>query len=260
MFYEYVYLDMEKIKQFALYLGIKTEENISGKREKGAKATLDAGVLSTEIQIRDEKNYQITPSDFTIFNTFKDKLYKEKIYFIDANDYENDSFISTLDRGKILKFDGMLKIPEQFGEIDFLQNILGDQVTKEILMGEIDIKEDSHKALFSLFFGKNKKSKIPVFFELGEYKLYSLLDREYLKVEDFSDFENLQNEEMTVYAKIEKVDSVEKDIEIVDIYKDVLGFNRAMRRGINTNSNSTFNDKITLCGKTIKNTIIAVLK
>jgi hypothetical protein len=160
-----------------------------------------------------EQNYKNQQSEIQIFTKFKDRFEKvDNGSFVNSNHYRELEYINQLERGKILKFDSTLRIPEQFGEIDFIKNVIENDTLKDVLMDEINIGQDKEKAIFSLFFGKNKETKIPVYFEIGEYKLYSLIDRKYLNISDFADFENLQNEELTIYNNIEKVDNSNNEV------------------------------------------------
>lgn len=267
MFFEYIYLDVEKVKQFSVLMSKLSNEKKpgDGKRGSNVNLNLNVGVVKAGYSNQSEESYGYVDDDYSMFQNFQELLEKEKCkdteHFIDADDYNDTEYIEKLKRGKILKFDGELMIPEKFGEIEFMQNLLKNDGAKNAIMDGVNIHGQHERQIFELFFGKNKKTKIPVYFEVGEYLLYGLLENDCLKIEDYSDFENLSNQEMTVYAKIEKVDNAEHEFEIIDVYKDVLGMNRAMRRGTTQNSsNNSFAESVTLKGKGIKASFIALLK
>lgn len=96
MFYEYIYLDSEKIKQFSLNLGINfLMLQKTPKREKGIKAKVAAGIVSTEFEAKEEQNYKNQQSEIQIFTKFKDRLEKvDNGSFVNSNHYRELEYIN----------------------------------------------------------------------------------------------------------------------------------------------------------------------
>lgn len=84
-------------------------------------------------------------------------------------------------------------------------------------------------------------------------KIKKLLNKgKYFKDIGFSEFEENVDEEVTVVAKVEKVDSSIKNIVLYDIYKKLLHLNREMRRSFANGNNNDIPEKLAIEGKGIR--------
>ena len=102
---------------------------------------------------------------------------------------------------------------------------------------------------------------VPAFFEIEGYNIYTNLQGEYFRNMEYADFEENVGEPVTVVGKVEGICKIDKDIAIYDIYKDLLGLNREMRRSFKGKSNnSDIPEQITIHGKGIKLSILAIYK
>lgn len=257
MFYDYIYLDMDRILAYAAKLGMK-KPNFSKMMERTTNSSENVyteGIsLDTQELIRE---YRDVDSDETYFEDFERKLesVKSEGFYSDMTIDAID--IKSLKKQSIIKFEAMLLIPEEFGQVDFINAILHNPYGKKAVFDSID-EEKIPKEFFNGLIREDKD--IPLYFDVGDYKFYSSLKGRKLRNISYSDFEEYVGEEVTIVAKIEKIDNKDNEILLFDIYKDLLNINRAMRRSITEGNSNDIPEKITISGKSVRLAIIAMYK
>lgn len=260
MFYDYIYLDMDRISAYGTKLGMK-KPNLSQMTEKTTnnreKQCIEGESVGKQEILKEYMNFE---TDETYFEEFEQKLetVKGKGLFFDISDDSNEKadFIN-LNKRSILKFEAKLLIPEEFGQADFIKTVLQNPYGKSALLGSIEDNDMPKEFLNDLI---NEDRNIPIYFEVGDYKLYSTIKGKNFCNIGYSDFEENVGDEVTIVAKVEKVDNVSRNIMIYDVYKDLLNMNRAMRRSMEESNSGGFTEKITIEGKSVKLVILAIYK
>uniref|UniRef100_UPI003BAAF8FA DUF6414 family protein n=1 Tax=Clostridium paraputrificum TaxID=29363 RepID=UPI003BAAF8FA len=238
--------------------------NRKTEKEIGASAKVKivkGGIAGSKETI---KEYQEVPSNEEFFEEFQKRLDKIKKdgYFIDFDDYDDFDNFEEIKKDSIIKFDAELKIPEKFGQVDLINGLLKTPARKQALISSFDISSDSDKVASEFLKGIIRDDgKVPVYFDFKDYILFSKVKGEYFKGIDFSEFEESVDEEVTVVAKVEKIDKYSKNIVLYDIYKDLLHLNREMRRSFSNSVNSEqVPEELTIKGKGIRLEILAIYK
>ncbi len=260
MFYDYIYLDMERISAYGTKLGMK-KPNLSQMTEKTTnnreKQCIEGESIGKQEIVKEYMNFE---TDETYFEDFEQKLeaVKERGLFFDISDDSNEKFdFTNLNKRSILKFEAKLLIPEEFGQAEFVKTVLKNPYGKSALFESIEDSDMPKEFLNDLI---NDDKNIPIYFEVCDYNLYSTIKGKNFCNMGYSDFEENVEEEVTIVAKVEKVDNVPKNIMIYDVYKDLLNMNRAMRRSMAETNNGGLQEKITIKGKSVKLAILAIYK
>ncbi len=252
---------MDRIIAYAAKLDMK-KPKLSQMMERTTNNTETTYIEGTSSGMQEVlKEYENIETDETYFEKFEKQLenVKSKGYFVDMTvDLSNDFKIEDIKKQSIIKFESDLLIPEEFGQADFIKTILQNPYAKDALWDSINNSDDISKEFLSGLISEDRN--IPIYFNINDYNLYSTLKGNNLCNINYSEFEENVEETVTVLAKVEKIDSNEKEITIYDIYKDLLNMNRAMRRNLSDRENKEIPEKITIYGKGIKLLILAVYK
>lgn len=235
VFRDYIYLDMNKIRRY------------------GEKCGVD------ESRIKEKKN---SVTEEMYFEEFEYKLENEHEDrdFVIISEQDTKENIEKVKKQMIIRFEKELLIPSEFGQVEFLKKVLSNNNAKDSLINTIshDDSEIPREFLNSLI---KDRGCVPAFFELEGYNIYTNLQGEYFRSMEYADFEENVGEPVTVVGKVEGICKIDKDIAIYDIYKDLLGLNREMRRSFTSKANnSDIPEQITIHGKGIKLSILAIYK
>lgn len=232
MFKDYIYLNTSKIKNYGIKLG-----------------------LNDELLKKEETNI----AEEMYFEEFENKLELEHINkdFIDLD--EDDEFgVSNIKKQMIVRFEKNLSIPDKFGQVEFIEKVLANKSIKEYLFKSMTNESDMPEEFMNKLI--RNKGKIPIYFDEGDYKLYSNLEGKYLRNIEYIDFEEYIGESVTVVAKVESKSDNLKEITLYNIYKNLLGLNREMRRSMNCDNSSGMPEEIKIIGKGIKIEILGIYK
>lgn len=178
-------------------------------------------------------------ADTKASKTYKAKVQESLLY--DCDEFEKllngredyfdftqfpDFDITTMSRGVIIKFDGYVKIPEEF---DFTQMI---DKFKPMLMASVvdDTMDKSEQEAMKVFLETSDK-KIPVLIDFDELLMCSKLisNNMLVKYEDMEEYEEL---EATIIARITSGNMINAKKPFYDPLKDFMTLNRSMRRSM----------------------------
>lgn len=145
--------------------------------------------------------------------------------FFDFTQSENYDLI-TMRRGTIIKFDGYIKVPEEF---DYTQTIDRFNPLLVALIVNDSMDKSEQDAIKSFF--ETTDTKIPILIDLNEQLMCSKLisNNMLVKYEDMEEYEEL---EVTIIARIISSGMVKSQKAFYDPLKDFMTLNRVMRRSI----------------------------
>ena len=175
--------------------------------------------------LKGSKKYTAEVKESILYNCKRfESLLRDRDDFFD---FTIESFdIKTIGRSNIVKFNGLINVPEEF---DMTQTI---QKFKPLLMDSIstDFQNETEKKLFQTFFESND-TKIPVIIELGDYKACSKLNSSNMLIE-YEELEEFEELETTIIARTLSADLVSKTKPFYDPLKDFVKLNRSLRRSV----------------------------
>lgn len=214
MFGKIIYFDEEKIVEYKSALLGKNSVKINQidvSDDKGIGISIP--IANGAVKANKSYKAEIQNSLLLECNEFENALKEKQIDFSDFTISEQYD-ISTTPRGYIIKFDGILEIPEGF-----------------------DISETLHKYKrffvdgsdeFATFI-EGKSPRIPLLVELDNNLLCAKIDIEKLKIE-YVELEDYENIEITVLARMISSNKISKNKAIYDPLKDYITLNRQLRR------------------------------
>lgn len=264
MFNDYIYLDNNTIRRYCQKLSVRIPKLTQSKQRtlKNKEANIIEDAYKTEVSEEEEiiEQYSQEVNNEIIFEKFEESLFElnDEKYFTDmTEDQTGCKEIEFIKKQSIIKFNGILSIPEEFGQVEFVKKILQNKEGKEMLLNSLEDNAPEKTLLKSLI---NENGNIPVFFQYGDYKLYANIKGNNFCNIKYIDFEDNLEEELTVVAKVEKIHPKGDRVLIYDVYKDLLELNRAMRRVMNTSPNDSIPEKIFIGGNCIRLSVLAVYK
>lgn len=232
MFRDYIYLDMKRVTSY------------------GRKCRMDKKICG-------EAKNPITEEMY--FEEFEHKLEKEHIdddfVIID----EDSGNVNRVQKQMIIRFEKELLIPNEFGQVEFLKKVLSNDNIKDNLTSTLSNSDDEIPKEFLSSIIRDR-GNVPAYFKMDNYKIYTNLQGELFRNIEYAEFEENVGQLVTVVAKVDNVCKVEKDIVLYNIYKDLLGLSREMRRSLKENDNSGIPEEIKTYGKGIKISILAIYK
>lgn len=225
MFGNVIYYDKNKIDEYRAV--VKGQRNLQideyeVSNDKGVQIDLKA----FGADVKANKTYKAKVQESLLYNC--DEFEKNLIGRDDFFDFtqSEDYDLTTMNRGIIIKFDGYIKVPEEF---DYTQTI--DRF-KPLLVASIvnESMDKSEQAAVKSFFD-TKDTKIPVLIDLNEQLMCSKLisNNMLVKYEDMEEYEEL---EVTIIARIVSSGMIRAQKAFYDPLKDFMALNRVMRRSI----------------------------
>lgn len=214
MFGKVIYFDEEKINEYkSALLGKKNIKinQIDISDDKGIDVSIP--IVNGSVKANKSYNAEIQNSLLLECNEFENVLNKKKIDYLDFTVSEQYN-ISTTPRGYIIKFYGILEVPEGFDISEMLHKY------KSFFIDE----NDEFAALL-----ENKSPRIPLLLGLDENLLCAKIDIEKLKI-DYVELEDYDNIELTILARMISSNKISKNKTIYDPLKDYITMNRQMRR------------------------------
>lgn len=220
-----VYYDKKKIDEYRAV--VKGQRNLQideyeVSNDKGIQVDLKA--FGADAKAR--KTYKAKVQESLLYNCDEfEKLLTGREDFFDFTQSEEYD-LKTMNRGTIIKFDGYIKVPEEF---DYTQTI--DRF-KPLLVASLvsDSMDKSEQASLKVFF-ETTDTKIPLILDLNDQLMCSKLisNNMLVKYEDMEEYEEL---EVTVIARIISGGMVKAQKAFYDPLKDFIALNRVMRRSI----------------------------
>lgn len=225
MFGNVIYYDKNKIDEYRAV--VKGQRNLQideyeVSNDKGVQIDLKAFGADAKAS----KTYRAKVQESLLYNCDEfEKMLMGRDDFFDFTQSE-DYDLTTMSRGTIIKFDGYIKVPEEF---DYTQTI--DRF-KPLLVASIvnDSMDEPEQAAVKSFF-ETTDTKIPVLIDLREQLMCSKLisNNMLVKYEDMEEYEEL---EVTIIARITSSGMVKSQKAFYDPLKDFMTLNRVMRRSI----------------------------
>lgn len=211
MFRSLLYFNKKKIDQYSAYM--------LGKK---------VGVKESEGDL--EANYLLECERF-------EKLLQERDDYIDFTNGNQDVRIKNVRISSVIKVTAEIYIPEQFDMVQLID------MYKYCVLEGTDYRKNEEQEFLGMAL-KNSKMKIPVFCELGSDCDYWMgigkAAQENLLVH-YEELENHKGKEVTLIAKLEsRKYYIDKPLVVFDIYKDFFGFNREMRKQLDTKTKEGF--------------------
>lgn len=234
MFRDYIYLNSDKILNY------------------GRKLGLNNNLFNNEDKLIAEEMY---------FEEFENKLeneHKDSDFFDLCGD--NEEKIINIKKQTIIRFEKELFIPREFGQVEFIQKAIKNDSIKKYLTNYIcnenDIPSDFVYKLL------RDRGSVPIYFNFDSYKIYSNLQGKCFRNIEYVDFEENVDEIVTVVARVENISNIEKEIILYNVYKDLLGLGRELRRTIKTNDkqSNSMPEEIRILGKGIKIDVLGIYK
>lgn len=146
-------------------------------------------------------------------NEFENVWNEKQIDYVDFTIF-TEYDITKIPRGFIIKFDGILEIPDGFYISETLHKYKQFFISKE-----------EELAIFL----EGKSPKIPILMELDDNLLFSKIDIDKLKIE-YVELEDYGNIEITILARVISNNKISKNKSIYDPLKDYITLNRTLRR------------------------------
>ena len=225
MFGNVIYYDKNKIDEYRAV--VKGQRNLQideyeVSNDKGVQIDLKAFGADAKAS----KTYRAKVQESLLYNCDEfEKMLMGRDDFFDFTQSE-DYDLTTMSRGTIIKFDGYIKVPEEF---DYTQTI--DRF-KPLLVASIvnDSMDKPEQAAVKSFF-ETTDTKIPVLIDLREQLMCSKLISNNM-LEKYEDMEEYEELEVTIIARITSSGMVKSQKAFYDPLKDFMTLNRVMRRSI----------------------------
>lgn len=251
MFRSFIYLDEDKLYTYKRQIDGSNKPQlkaISKKRTAGFTAGLNGfgvnGATETSIDGEFEKDVCF---DYDNFELAISNLDGEDYFDCVLNDYD----LSTIPAMKLFRICNQFEIPEAFDVVDLIEQF------RPMIMGRIESKSAGEQEALQGILGK-ASADIPFVIELDDIAISGKLNAKHL-CEDYSNLEEYADQEVYMLCKV--VGLVRKDmVEIFDPLKDFIRLPRAMRRQMNTDSNSVGLETISVEGPVLKVEVIAIYK
>ena len=225
MFCNVIYYDKNKIDEYRAV--VKGQRNLQideyeVSNDKGVQIDLKAFGAGAKAN----KTYKAKVQESLLYNCDEfEKLLTGRDDFFDFTQSENYD-LTTMRRGTIIKFDGYIKVPEEF---DYTQTIAR---FKPLLVDSVvnDSMDKSEQAAVKAFF-ETTDTKIPILIDLNEQLMCSKLasNNMLVKYEDMEEYEEL---EVTIIARIISSGMVKAQTAFYDPLKDFMTLNRVIRRSV----------------------------
>lgn len=225
MFGNVIYYDKKKIDEYkSLINGQKNLEvdEFEVSNDKGVQV----GLKGLGAETKANKTYKAKIQESLLYNCDEfEKMLSGRDDYFDFSQSSNYD-LTTMRRGFIIKFDGYIKVPEEFDltqTIDKFKPMLMDSMVNNSM-------NKSEKEALKVFFETSEK-KIPVFIDFEEMLMCSkLASKEMLiKYEDLEEYEEL---EVTIIARIISGNVINAKKVFYDPLKDFMALNRTMRRSM----------------------------
>lgn len=215
MFGNLIYYNKKKVDQYsALILGDSCKVDEPTTTSHTDKAT----------------NYLLECSKF-------EALLRQRDDYIDFIDNDSDMTIKDVRVSSIIRIPGEIYVPEQFDMIHLIEQF------KPLLLSQVQCKDAEERALLDTVFA-NSKMRIPIYCELGAecdfWMGIGKISPDDLLIE-YNDLEEQEGKEFTILAKLEARKYFRgKPLPVFDVYKDFLGFNRALRKQLTSSKKQEF--------------------
>lgn len=214
MFGKVIYFDEAKINEYKSALLGKNSVKINQIDVSDDKGIgLSIPIANGSIKANKSYTAEIQNSLLLACNEFESILNEKQVDYSDFTISEQYD-ISTTPRGYIIRFNGILEIPEGFDISETLHKY------KRFFIDE----SEEFSALL-----EGKSPNIPLLMELEDNLLCSKIDIDKLNI-DYVELEDYENIEITILARMISSNKISKKKAIYDPLKDYITLNRQLRR------------------------------
>ncbi len=228
MFFDVLYIDTKRIDEYMSTITLKQQfkvENVQVSDDKGVG--LSFSPISAEKKTTSTYDATVTASNALTISNFESRLTSTDSFF-DFTKYGDKLDITTVLKGSIIKFESNVVIPEKFD----VTQIIGEY--SEMLTADISSTMKVPEMEAFKKFMDTSNSKIPVVFNFNNNVFCSKIQNNCL-VTNYSDLEELENDQITILARVVSSSKIYKTKPFFDAYKDFLNINRKLRRKQNGN-------------------------
>lgn len=223
IFGDVIYYDEKKIMEYSSV--ITRQHNLTIKEYEisdDKSAHMNLKILGGDLQ--GSRKYKAEVKESLLYNCVAfEKLLNGRDDFADFTE-STQWDINTIARGFIIKFNGYMKVPEEF---DITQTI---QRFKPMLMDSIvnDGMDETEKKAFKSFF-EVSDAKIPVLIDIEASLISSKLIGNNMLV-TYEELEEYEDLEVTIIARVTTNNLVDMKKPFYDPLKDFMRLNRTLRR------------------------------
>lgn len=226
IFKNLLYFDAKKVAEYKAVLEGKKHVAIKNVKISSSKS-LEAkiSVLSGGIGGSNEMEGELVDNLLLDCNEFENLLDKNggENYF----DFTEGNFdIETITKTSIIKFEGILKIPNEFDMMDLITQF------KPLLISSMQLGNPQEEEIFKSIFAK-ESTKIPLFIESETFEKnigFAKLSSTEL-ISNFETLEDYEEEDLTFIAKVNSRKKYNNSpIVVFDIMKDLFSISRGLRR------------------------------
>lgn len=223
MFGNVIYYDRKKINEYTALIRGQSNlqiDELEVVNDKGAQ--FDFKVVGADVNSNKTYKAKVLESLLNNCNEFEKMLSDRDDYldFTERPEYD----LQYVGRGTIVKFDGYIRVPEEF---DLTQTI---DKFKPLFVSSISTNDsdEAEQEAIRLFL-ETKDTKMPVTIEFGDYILCAKLNTNDLLI-SYEDMEEYEELEVTTIARITTNNVINKEKPYYDPLKDFIKLNRYMRR------------------------------
>lgn len=223
MFGKMIYYDAKAIREYyALALGENHAVIDNYSKESGVDAKVDASIISVGVKNNKVANYQMANSLLLECSKFEKAISDRDDYldFTTSDQYD----VGTASRGYIIKFEGLMEVPEQFDLIQLLDRF-GPFLDSSIEASNV---EEKNKDIVRALFNGNDSFTIPLILDLDDFVLCGKVKKENLLI-SYDEMEEYADEAVTVLARLSSA-VISSNKCYYDPLKDFMHLNRAMRK------------------------------
>ncbi len=224
MFGTVIYFDKRKINDFIAIIN-KQKSLLFNEVEVTNDKGLNVNLKMVSADAKATKSYTATVVESLLYDcdAFEKLLDGREDYFDFTGSTDFD--ISTVGRGNIIKFNGYIKVPEEF---DMTQTI--DKFKPMLLKSISEEMDFNEKEAFNAFLS-TADTKVPITSELNDLILCGKLESSnmLIKYEQLDEYETL---EVTIIARVTSSNYIPSTKAFYDPLKDFMALNRTLRRSM----------------------------
>lgn len=249
MFRSFIYLNEEKMYSYLRQIDKEfANQPTEVSKRKTREGTIGNGLLGVNAGIETEEKREFVKDitkDYDRFEKKLDELGGTEYFDLVLEDYD----LNTVPNMSIVRLNGSFEIPEQFDMFNLAQNFI------PLLKSQIQTSSQDEKELMETFLG-NASADIPIVMESEGLIVSSKLSTSFLE-EEYAQLEEYSEQEVYMLCKI--VGKMQKkQVEIFNPLKDFIKLPRAVRRGMDSDSDGF--EPIVIDGPVLKVEVIAIYK
>ena len=232
MFGKVIYYDRNKVLDYTAIIDGKPQVEVTKTRKSKSK---EAGLAISAVSAgaKQEETYEETKIESILHNIteFESKL-RDRDDFFDFTE-RTDLCLESICKGNIVKFDGLIYVPENFGMIQMVEKF------KPMIMGQATLGMQTDEAEMLGAFFETQNTKIPIISNVDDTEICALIEGHSLEI-TFEELEDLEDSEMTILARTLDNRLVDKAKPFFDPLKHFIQLPRALRRTTDNRNQGEF--------------------